>query len=387
MLYFFDTCRDAIRTIPTLQHDPHKVEDVDCWVAGTMISTPSGDRAIELIEGGDLVDTPLGPKPVLRSYLSGASETVRVELSNGQVLEGTPEHKIYVRGKGLIALNNLECHDVLIERNTSWLSRLLSTTASHIGAMKGGYIITPMARSLLLEAHRFIARCGLILDARSLPAITFITSTEITTTTISPILNAFTPAIMPDTTSARGWIRSKPNSTNGEQPTRVSGRSGQTLSRCELARQSGNYRAGIVASLLSLDMVQSCFARGNAAISRVAGRFTSVAKYVGRSFSPSATTPKKSAPVRIVAVGRSDERVNVYNITVADAHLFYANGVLSSNTDMEDHAGDSCRYACMSRPYNPPVPKPPPGPRFLEQMTADEVFFPNKQQQKPRARV
>jgi hypothetical protein len=29
MIYFFDTCRDLIRTLPALQHDPDKAEDVD----------------------------------------------------------------------------------------------------------------------------------------------------------------------------------------------------------------------------------------------------------------------------------------------------------------------------------------------------------------------
>lgn len=29
MLYFFSTCLDSIRTIPVLQHDPHKAEDLD----------------------------------------------------------------------------------------------------------------------------------------------------------------------------------------------------------------------------------------------------------------------------------------------------------------------------------------------------------------------
>jgi hypothetical protein len=28
-LYFFSTCRDSIRTLPVLQHDPAKPEDVD----------------------------------------------------------------------------------------------------------------------------------------------------------------------------------------------------------------------------------------------------------------------------------------------------------------------------------------------------------------------
>ena len=29
MIYFFDTCRDAIRTLPALQHDEKRPEDVD----------------------------------------------------------------------------------------------------------------------------------------------------------------------------------------------------------------------------------------------------------------------------------------------------------------------------------------------------------------------
>ena len=29
MLYCFSTCRDSIRTIPVLQHDPNRAEDLD----------------------------------------------------------------------------------------------------------------------------------------------------------------------------------------------------------------------------------------------------------------------------------------------------------------------------------------------------------------------
>jgi hypothetical protein len=29
MIYFFSTCVDSIRTIPVLQHDPHRAEDLD----------------------------------------------------------------------------------------------------------------------------------------------------------------------------------------------------------------------------------------------------------------------------------------------------------------------------------------------------------------------
>ena len=37
----------------------------------------------------------------------------------------------------------------------------------------------------------------------------------------------------------------------------------------------------------------------------------------------------------------------VYNLTVEQAHLFYANGALVSNTHAEDHIGDESRYRIM----------------------------------------
>jgi hypothetical protein len=110
MVVLFETCRDLIRTLPAMQHDDARPEDIDCWVAGTMVATPDGDRPIETIVAGDVVDTPIGPRHVLRSYLSGAAETVRVTLSDGRVLEGTPRHKIMIRGVGLVSLSDMECH-------------------------------------------------------------------------------------------------------------------------------------------------------------------------------------------------------------------------------------------------------------------------------------
>lgn len=52
------------------------------------------------------------------------------------------------------------------------------------------------------------------------------------------------------------------------------------------------------------------------------------------------------------------------------------------NTDMEDHAADEWRYGCMSRPYARPSVVDAPKPRFLHQITANEVFFPVNQQKR-----
>lgn len=49
------------------------------------------------------------------------------------------------------------------------------------------------------------------------------------------------------------------------------------------------------------------------------------------------------------------------------------NKIEDVNTDMEDHAGDEWRYACMSRPYSRPKPQDPPKPRFLSDISFNEL--------------
>jgi hypothetical protein len=44
------------------------------------------------------------------------------------------------------------------------------------------------------------------------------------------------------------------------------------------------------------------------------------------------------------------------------------------NSDMEDHAADEWRYACMSRPYVRPQPKQPAPPKFLHEISFDELI-------------
>lgn len=378
MLYLFSTCIDSIRTIPLLQHDADRLEDVDCWVAGTMVETPDGPRAIETIKAGDLVDTPIGARPVLRSYLSGVGSTIWANLSDGSRLQGTPHHKIYIRGKGLVALENIECHDIPRRRNTAWQKRLLNIAASFTHAMTGGFTTTQTAQFLARVGQAFIAKCGLMQGARFLTAGTFTTRTTTTTTMPWTISSAFLQASTGDCTSENEWVKSRPSLPSGAQQMGESKPFAITLARCTHELRGVHLRAPVVAVLLKLDTLQKSIAPLSALLKSTRGKFGRIAKSVGLSFGPSATRQKKSAPVHIVAVGRSDERTNVYNLTVAGAHLFYANGFLSSNTDMEDHAGDSARYACMSRPYRAQI-ETKEEPRFLHEATMNEVMWPQGQ--------
>ena len=70
MLYVFNVCKNFIRTVPVLQHDETRTEDLNGWRVRRKRSwqTPSRRPAYRrsTIKAGDLVDTPVGPRPVLR---------------------------------------------------------------------------------------------------------------------------------------------------------------------------------------------------------------------------------------------------------------------------------------------------------------------------------
>lgn len=207
-LFCFDTCPQFIRTVPGIRRDDKDMDDVDCLVAGTLIDTINGVRSIEKVCVGELVKTPIGWRRVTHSHVSGLSKTVKITLSNGKTLEGTPRHKIYVEGAGLVPL----------------------------------WCITE----------------GLILTQK-----------------ISKIGESFEKTL-------RRWLKERPNE---------------------------NLRALIVRCLLR-----------------------------------QATGPQKLVVTSVVGCC---EKKPVYNLTVEQAHLYYANGVLVTNTDAEDHIADEARYRAL----------------------------------------
>lgn len=353
ILQVFKTCHNLIRTFPDLKRHPQKPDDVDCWVAGTQISTPRGDIPIEQISIGDLVDTPIGPRRVLRSYVSGASATIRVTLSDGLMIEGTPHHKVYVQGAGLVPLESLKCYDILKERNI-WLSRWLSIAVSSIAAMRGVCTTTRMELSSSTAVQACIDRSGLMQGVRFLLSGMF--TTLMTTMTTTSFL-----------TSSACRQGSMASTTMNEESTAISGkrsRRGETVMSDERPYvrtaenygnecQSGNVRADIVAVLLRLDTLVKSIAYlpvASSTIAALTGRLRWNAPSAGEPWQSSGTPRSKRRPVHIVAVGRSDDKKLVFNLTVDEAHLFYANGILSSNTDprIEDHAPDTARYGLMA---------------------------------------
>jgi len=69
----------------------------ECFVAGTPVRTPTGDVPIETVKVGDLVETHVGPRRVSRVYtrLKSISDMVTLTLSTGETLEGSSDHPFF----------------------------------------------------------------------------------------------------------------------------------------------------------------------------------------------------------------------------------------------------------------------------------------------------
>lgn len=123
-------------------------------------------------------------------------------------------------------------------------------------------------------------------------------------------------------------------------------RSSQTMQeRCSKIHQKENSRAEIVELLLKLNILQSFIVK---VVSILKDYIKPFVLFVEKYFLKKEMVAGLLKPVRIVAVGNY-EKEKVYKLTIEDAHLYYANGVLVTNTDSEDHAYDSIRYGMMSR--------------------------------------
>lgn len=70
-------------------------EFIWCFVAGTMVSTPEGPRAIETLKPGDVVLTRDGAKRVQANAGRGPIAVGEVSFSNGVKLVGTGDHPVY----------------------------------------------------------------------------------------------------------------------------------------------------------------------------------------------------------------------------------------------------------------------------------------------------
>lgn len=338
-MLFFKTCHEVIREIPAAIHDDIRPEDLDCFVAGTGIKTINGEKPIEEIRSGDSVMTPLGFR---EAYITGPcveSATTLLELSSGGKIEGTSNHKVFIKGKGLVALEDVEPGDELLTENSSslWLSNPWFTTALNIVATESGDIILRTGLYLLKALPACIARFLSTLLAPFLRATMFIIRTTISTIILLQTLPRLMAGNIASYTIVTDWKISRVAPQNGGRPRRENKHSRQTLKRCLKELLSGNFRAAIVARLLKQKDKINSVAR-TAIGKRITSRPPALCVALRHC------EEKDNRPVRVSAVSPSGKKI-VYRLRVKQAHLYYANGCLVTNTSGSDHALDAVRGA------------------------------------------
>lgn len=346
-LRIFSTSKELIRTLPELVHDDHKVEDVDCFVAGTKVNTLSGVKNIEDIKVNEYVLTPIGYKKVLNSGLSGYVKTIKQIFNNGSCLEGTFNHKIIVDKVGLKHLSDLNSYDTLMVKNKTLLwSKQLLTGGLNIEDIKIGDIMSLMELIYHRVILHYIVRSGLIVMEKFRKIIMYIIRIMIMIIMKLKILSWFKKTFMQDCIIKKEKKNLLNVVPNGEGVKAEKINSKGMRKKCAVKYLKENLRVKIVKKLLQLNI------RDKNIVRNVCGEKVCMKKsalYAVIYFFKRKMGIKQHKHVHINVVGNcvSRERKAVYNLTIEDAHLYYANGFLVSNSDGDDHGPDAVRYGLL----------------------------------------
>ena len=355
---------DAVRDLPTKTH-VNWASDL-CLAAGTRVSTPGGPKRIEDIRAGDLVDTPLGPRPVRWAGQTHAcAEVMALDLPTGRLV-GTPDHPVWVEGAGFVRLDEVQYADVL-SGDPQWQPGPNGSTASSTTSTITGITFGRLCAKVVSAVARCTGRSG---NTTTVPSRTDSTSTTSTTsggTTGSRTSNWSTPrstlaAICWSAWRAATWMwrgvwqrhRKRPRPGTGAR---------------KVARGTASTRAGY--SQTSPGTLTSVFSVGaptkgspntesvgSAVPSASPLRDATVELMMWNESASSAAAlslstgmPRPSVAVRAAAAASPAGSASVHDLTVEEARCFYAEGVLVHNCDQ-------VQYACLYHPLTFAQAKP-----------------------------
>ena len=105
---------DSKKIVCTDNLDEQEIRDmrhgIICFPAGTMVDTPSGSRAIESLQPGELVNNAIGSGRIKSTQTSISPKLIRVEISDGRYFDCTPEHPIFTQ-RGWVKADCLQTFD------------------------------------------------------------------------------------------------------------------------------------------------------------------------------------------------------------------------------------------------------------------------------------
>jgi hypothetical protein len=350
--FVLSTCAEFIRTVPVLQHDRNRAEDLDsdaedhCFAAGTMVETDEGPRAIETLVGTEgrvlTVGGIYAPYRSARMTKRNAS-LVRLTFDNGEVISCTPDHRF------LVDLNEFCYASSMLGRSALW-TRSLSVEQSRSLAES---VTTSAERIFRKRGSGCIGLFGKLQTAVSQMGTTSTIETATRLTTRFRIWNACRSlSILACSTAQKvgaavGNIFEKLALRQRRGTAVMSAGNGIAIITSETSAPSSSGASSLCASNATRNSKHQLFERG---------KQSSVTRTVER--------------VTCVAVEKLSEPADVYCLTVPSTGVFAINGgILVSN------CADEWRYALASRPWLGSAPKSDEPMRDIMQATAFEAFF------------
>lgn len=318
-----------------------------CLARGTLIKTIHGDIPIENIKPGMFALTDIGPKEILAQAQTGQNvETYTVQFSDGSTLTGTGNHKVFLQNGKKIPIDLLRYRDMV----SAWEGKRPTT-----GSLAG-------VDTISLDLDFFTEKSGRsILDQSQRECISTIkteTDSIIESETLNSLQSKSTGQSIPWMTSeesgshgisareAIGPKRWRPG-TNPKKvergPRSISSKHGgiesQKKETASNASQGSSLRsaskassAQITANLPSEESLALIMREGNASYVK------------NRSLSINTEKPKLvHLPALEVLTVKRSSKSDVFDLTIDEAHRYYANGILVSNCDI-------VRYCVMFEP-------------------------------------
>lgn len=282
-----------------------KIESDLCFIAGTKIQTLEGEKNIEDIRKGDLVLTRQGFKKVLKSLVTGEREVItRLGIT------GTPEHP-FITTKGIKAFKDLTISDTIYSWNQS-LSCIEKRSIEDIQSLNidNTEFITQKesTKNLSLSIDKF----GSTILEKYLLDMWFIIKTIILSIMNPPIYNCYpiqnTCLTMP-------------------LPQKELLNQNETLNSLEKKQKYGT-----LVNLGGNGIVK--WLKEDGKIKKLSKR---LAKYV-QNFLKLFTRKGQ----RIVQGNVKTNHAIVYNLTIKDAHEYFANNILVHNCDVVGSPRFSC---------------------------------------------
>lgn len=370
---------------------PVGVHDDVCLAEGTLITMADGStKAIEHVEVGDQVATPLGPCAVEASEVTNeAAQVYRVRTSCGREIIATGNHPMFVEGKGFVRVDALGMMDQLrLEPSCSAdqaRPRFWNIEGSVIGATRTAstFIIASISTGLSRGAGFFTGTSGKTASAPSRMGMTSTTRTRTPATTIRSILSAL-PSWSIGTGIRLLATRLKETASistafgtrllSGTQPPKGWHGTPHTVERLGwAASETLTPRFVRLVPLHSMQHLSgpgfvhaAASNAGRAAVHQDADDILANAKRwlasvaIGSS-SPTGLTPQLTAPKPagcVIAKEALSERVRVRNLTVSRAHVYYANGILTHNCDALGLVGQLLDKMQAGKALEPDRPKP-----------------------------